>query len=184
MVSSIMTLFLAVLLHPEVQKKAQDEIDAVTGRERFPNFEDRPRLPFVDALCKEVLRWRPAAPLRASYTRTSPQGEVSTHTHIYAILQTYLTRPRRIGCITDCSYRRVREISLYESLKRFSDHYLTRCLVDWKYLVRRVHDCLCGDFSFFAGRSHTTRMCIQSPRSSSPSDFSILMGHCGTTMLR
>jgi cytochrome P450 len=62
-----MSLFLAVLLHPEVQKKAQDEIDAVMGRERFPTFEDRPRLPFVDALCKEVLRWRPAAPLRASY---------------------------------------------------------------------------------------------------------------------
>jgi cytochrome P450 len=67
MVSSIMSLFLALLLHPEMQKKAQDEIDAVTGRSRFPNFEDRPRLPFVDALCKEVLRWRPAAPLRASY---------------------------------------------------------------------------------------------------------------------
>jgi cytochrome P450 len=62
-----MSLFLALLLHPEVQKKAQDEIDAVTGRLRFPNFEDRPRLPFVDALCKEILRWRPAAPLRASY---------------------------------------------------------------------------------------------------------------------
>jgi cytochrome P450 len=67
MVSSVMSLFLALLLHPEVQKTAQDEIDAVTGRERFPIFEDRPRLPFVVALCKEVLRWRPAAPLRASY---------------------------------------------------------------------------------------------------------------------
>jgi cytochrome P450 len=65
MVSSIMSLFLALLLHPEVQKKAQDEIDAVTGRERFTNFEDRPRLQFVNALCKEVLRWRPATPLRA-----------------------------------------------------------------------------------------------------------------------
>ncbi len=67
MVSSIMSLFLAVFLYPEVQKKAQDEIDVVTGRKRFPSFEDRPRLPFVDAVCKEVLRWRPAAPLRALY---------------------------------------------------------------------------------------------------------------------
>ena len=67
MISSIMSLFLALLLYPEVQKKAQDEIDAVTGRERFPTFEDRPTLPFVDALCREVLRWRPVAPLRASY---------------------------------------------------------------------------------------------------------------------
>ena len=69
-------------------------------------------------------------------------------------------------------------------LKKYSDHHLTRCLVDWKYLVRRVHDCLCGDFSFFAGRSHATRMYIQSLRPLSPRDFSILMGHCGTTMLR
>ncbi|KAN0109883.1 cytochrome P450 [Russula decolorans] len=70
MVSSIMSLFLALLLHPEVQKKAQDEIDAVTGRLRFPNFEDRPRLPFVDALCKEILRWRPAAPLHVPHAAT------------------------------------------------------------------------------------------------------------------
>lgn len=62
-----MSLFLAVLLHPEVQRKAQDEIDAVTERKRFPTFEDRLRLPFVDALCREVLRWRPPAPVRASY---------------------------------------------------------------------------------------------------------------------
>lgn len=62
-----MSLFLALLLHPEVQRKAQDEIDAVTGRKRLPTFEDRPSLPFIDALCKEVIRWRPPAPLRASY---------------------------------------------------------------------------------------------------------------------
>jgi len=65
LVSSMMSLFLALFLHPDVQRRAQDEIDAVTGGERFPNFEDRPRLPFVDAVCREVLRWRPAAPLRA-----------------------------------------------------------------------------------------------------------------------
>ena len=75
-----MSLFLALLLHPEMQKKAQDEIDAVTGRERSPNFEDRPRLPFVDALCKEVLRWRPSAPLRASYYWSSRRG-IYTHAH-------------------------------------------------------------------------------------------------------
>jgi len=66
MVSAMMSLFLALFLHPDVQRRAQDEINAVTGGERFPTFEDRPRLPFVDAICREVLRWRPAAPLRAS----------------------------------------------------------------------------------------------------------------------
>ena len=55
-----------MLLYPEIQKKAQDEIDSVIGRDRLPTFEDRPRLPFIDAVCKEVLRWRPVAPVGAS----------------------------------------------------------------------------------------------------------------------
>ncbi|KAF8258555.1 cytochrome P450 [Lactarius quietus] len=62
-VSSMMTLLIACMLHPEAQKRAQDEIDAVVGRERLPTFDDRPRLPFVDAMCREVLRWRPVVPL-------------------------------------------------------------------------------------------------------------------------
>lgn len=58
-----MVFIIAALLHPEVQKKAQEELDAVTMRERLPTFEDRSRLPFIDAICKEVMRWRPIAPL-------------------------------------------------------------------------------------------------------------------------
>ncbi|KAI9449566.1 cytochrome P450 [Lactarius psammicola] len=69
-VSSMMTFLVACLLHPEVQKKARDEIDAVVGRERLPTFEDRPGLPFIDAMCKEVLRWRPVVPLGVPHTAT------------------------------------------------------------------------------------------------------------------
>ncbi|KAI9431010.1 cytochrome P450 [Lactarius psammicola] len=69
-VSSMMTFLIACLLHPDVQKKARDEIDAVVGRERLPAFEDRPRLPFVDAMCKEVLRWRPVVPLGVPHAAT------------------------------------------------------------------------------------------------------------------
>jgi len=57
------SFFLAMLFHPDIQKKAQEELDSVIGRDRLPTFEDRPRLPFVDAVCKETLRWRPLAPL-------------------------------------------------------------------------------------------------------------------------
>jgi hypothetical protein len=53
----------AALLHPEVQTMAQKELDAVTRRERLPTFEDRSMLPFVDAICKEVIRWKPITPL-------------------------------------------------------------------------------------------------------------------------
>lgn len=35
--------FLYMLLHPEVQRKAQEEIDRVIGRERTPTLNDRPK---------------------------------------------------------------------------------------------------------------------------------------------
>lgn len=61
----MMTFFLAMALHPNIMRKVQHELDAVTGRDRLPTFEDRSRLPFVDAMCREVLRWRPVTPLGA-----------------------------------------------------------------------------------------------------------------------
>ena len=45
-----------------MQKRAQQEIDAVIGSHRMPDFEDRERLPYVTAVMKEVLRWHPPAP--------------------------------------------------------------------------------------------------------------------------
>jgi cytochrome P450 len=62
-VSSMVSLFLALTQYPEVQRRAQRELDSVLGRDRLPTFEDRPRLPYLDALCKEVLRWRMVVPL-------------------------------------------------------------------------------------------------------------------------
>ena len=50
-------------LHPEVMRRAQAEIDAVIGRDRLPTFDDADRLPYIDALMCEVLRWRPVTPL-------------------------------------------------------------------------------------------------------------------------
>ena len=52
-----MMFFLAMALHPDIMRKAQHELDAVTGWDQLPTFEDRTRLPFVDAVCKEVSRW-------------------------------------------------------------------------------------------------------------------------------
>lgn len=67
-VSATYSFFLAMTLHPEVQKKAQDEIDRVVGSDRFPSFSDRANLPYVDAIVKEVLRWNPVAPLSLPHT--------------------------------------------------------------------------------------------------------------------
>ena len=61
----MMSFFLAMALHPDIMRKAQHELDDVTGRDRLPTFDDRPRLPFIDAICREVSRWNPVIPLGA-----------------------------------------------------------------------------------------------------------------------
>ncbi|KAG9075234.1 hypothetical protein FRC06_010212 [Ceratobasidium sp. 370] len=52
-VAAILVFFVAMLLFPEVQKKAQEEIDATVGLERLPTMEDRPYLPYVGRLIQE-----------------------------------------------------------------------------------------------------------------------------------
>ena len=59
----MIALFLAMALNPEVQEKAHAEIDAVIGPDRLPDFEDRPSLPYINAIVKEVMRWHQVAPL-------------------------------------------------------------------------------------------------------------------------
>ena len=53
---------MAMILYPEVMQRAQKEIDMVVGRDRLPDFDDVDSLPYVDAIIREVLRWRPVAP--------------------------------------------------------------------------------------------------------------------------
>ncbi|KIJ96361.1 hypothetical protein K443DRAFT_10697 [Laccaria amethystina LaAM-08-1] len=62
-VAMLSSFILAIVTHPEVQVKGQREIDSVVGRERLPDFNDRPFLPYITAIVKEVLRWNPVAPL-------------------------------------------------------------------------------------------------------------------------
>ncbi|QRV88350.1 cytochrome P450 family protein [Ceratobasidium sp. AG-Ba] len=61
--STLLIFVLAMLRYPEVQKRAQLEIDAVVDLDRLPSLEDRPNLEYVERLVEEVLRWRPIAPL-------------------------------------------------------------------------------------------------------------------------
>lgn len=49
-------------LNPDVQKKAQAELDDVVGPNRLPDHRDRESLPYVNAILKESLRWHNAAP--------------------------------------------------------------------------------------------------------------------------
>ncbi len=80
-----------MLLCPEVQAKAQAEIDAVIGDDRLPRFEDRERLPYINALVLEVTRWH----------NVVPTGQYSIY--IYLLIR-ILTTFWRLGiphCVTE-----------------------------------------------------------------------------------
>lgn len=50
-------------MYPDVQKRAQEELDRLVGNDRLPSFEDREQLPYINALVKDTLRWNSAIPL-------------------------------------------------------------------------------------------------------------------------
>ncbi|KAI0061752.1 cytochrome P450 [Artomyces pyxidatus] len=64
------TLFLMLASYPDVQKKAQAELDAVVGRDRLPDWADRPQLPYIQAVCNELTRWQPVTPLGVAHATT------------------------------------------------------------------------------------------------------------------
>jgi cytochrome P450 len=67
-----------MMLNPAVQATAQRELDALLsthpedgqGPDRLPTYEDRARLPYIDAVMKEVLRWMPVAPMGLPHVTT------------------------------------------------------------------------------------------------------------------
>ncbi|KAJ5532238.1 cytochrome P450 [Penicillium frequentans] len=59
----------AMLQFPDVQKKAQKEIDDVVG-DRIPVYEDLDSIPYVRCIMKEVWRWRPPVALGHPHVTT------------------------------------------------------------------------------------------------------------------
>lgn len=57
--TTLNNFMLCMVLFPEVQKRAQEELDCVVGSERLPQWEDEANLPYVRSVIKEVMRWRP-----------------------------------------------------------------------------------------------------------------------------
>ncbi|KAJ1305135.1 hypothetical protein OPQ81_000172 [Rhizoctonia solani] len=93
--SLIKSFFLVACLYPEAVKKAQAEIDSVVGRERIPSLQDRPALPYTDALVQEVMRMYPPLPLGLPHTTSEdiefqgyriPKGS-TINANVWAILR-------------------------------------------------------------------------------------------------
>lgn len=71
----IASFILAMVLHPEVQARAQAELDEVltdpsSSSKRLPTHADRSSLPYLGAVLNEVYRWNPAAPLGVAHRLT------------------------------------------------------------------------------------------------------------------
>ncbi|KAG2128089.1 cytochrome P450 [Suillus cothurnatus] len=60
-----------MILHPEVQIKAQEEIDRGIGNSHLPDFSDQEGLPYVEAVYLETLRWRPTIPCSIPHLTTT-----------------------------------------------------------------------------------------------------------------
>ncbi|EJD05381.1 cytochrome P450 [Fomitiporia mediterranea MF3/22] len=67
-VATLTAFVLAMVIHPEIQKKAQEELAAVVGTSRLPTFADRNDLPYISAIMKETIRWHTVAPQALPHT--------------------------------------------------------------------------------------------------------------------
>src|SRR5712672_3356739 len=170
--SSILSFVVAVLVRSDIQTRVQEQLGAVTGRERLPTFEDRPRLPFVEAVCKEVLRWRPVTPL-GEYHRVLVR--VRFHD-----LQLYPTQPLMITSTRVFLYPRV----CWFGVCRFPhlDQSVSRCADHRECIVRRLSYSFQASLQLLIGRSFMTRSCFQNRIPSHQSGSSILMEVCVTIL--
>jgi hypothetical protein len=85
-VSSIDSLFISLVLFPQVQRRAQAELDAVVGRDRLPTFDDKQHLPYIEAMCKELMRWLMVAPIGTVWGFSmSPVNRNDNHYQVFPI---------------------------------------------------------------------------------------------------
>ncbi|KAF7978425.1 hypothetical protein HWV62_594 [Athelia sp. TMB] len=69
--STLSTFILAMMKHPEVQAKAQLELDTVLGPGQLPSFGDEEAMPYVAAVVKECLRWEVVTPFAVPHQSTA-----------------------------------------------------------------------------------------------------------------
>ncbi|KAI0041341.1 cytochrome P450 [Auriscalpium vulgare] len=70
-VATMGTFILLMIRHPEIQQKAQAELDALLGGRRLPTLDDKENLPYLTAVHKEVLRWHIIGPMGIPHSTTA-----------------------------------------------------------------------------------------------------------------
>jgi cytochrome P450 len=78
-ISSLQWFFRAALFFPDAFALAREEIDRVVGPDRLPDWQDRPDLPYVEALIQELHRWASVSPLGVAHATTSDDVYRGSH---------------------------------------------------------------------------------------------------------
>ncbi|POS71309.1 hypothetical protein DHEL01_v210299 [Diaporthe helianthi] len=86
--TTLLAFVQAMILYPEVQARAHEVLDSVCGDERMPTIEDGPRLQYIRACQKEILRWWPN--LTQGVPRATSKDDVFMGYHIPANTQVFV----------------------------------------------------------------------------------------------
>ena len=69
--SILSTFVLMMLKHPDIQAKAQRELNSVLGHGQLPDYCNEESLPYLKAVVKESLRIEPPFPLGIAHMTSS-----------------------------------------------------------------------------------------------------------------
>lgn len=72
-VSALISFVMLMALHPDIQRRAQAEVDENVGRGHLPTYSQLDSLAYLSAVLKEVLRFATVAPLGSYFLLLSRQ---------------------------------------------------------------------------------------------------------------
>jgi hypothetical protein len=114
-------------LYPDVQKKAQDAIESLTGNLRLPDMDDQDNLPYITAVMKETLRWFPITTLgrwQLYLSQIISSTAITNMTKVFLMFRPKMIGTKDISSLQELSSTRIYGlgcsfIEFFQSIDRF-----------------------------------------------------------------